>query len=186
MFDLKSISTRDGIPDPVTLGYGGMTLNINDDECPNFGLNELNGTQINVNDTQSSSFYFWIDETQNKIQLEKSTFFNQIEKPTGGRPMVKVLWANILSNDAENTLTFQRKDKEKKTEISLNGTIGDTDPEEGVVGKPGDYYITINDQDHSELVNLKQGANYNYLIVGNTTFLHQVKPKPIIQYHVCY
>ena len=163
-----------------------MTLNINDDECPNFGLNELNGTQINVNDTQSSSFYFWIDETQNKIQLEKSTFFNQIEKPTGGRPMVKVLWANILSNDAENTLTFQRKDKEKKTEISLNGTIGDTDPEEGVVGKPGDYYITINDQDHSELVNLKQGANYNYLIVGNTTFLHQVKPKPIIQYHVCY
>jgi len=174
---VQSAFVRDGIPDPVTLGYGGMTLNINDDECPNFGLNELNGTQINVNDTQSSSFYFWIDETQNKIQLEKSTFFNQIEKPTGGRPMVKVLWANILSNDAENTLTFQRKDKEKKTEISLNGTIGDTDPEEGVVGKPGDYYITINDQDHSELVNLKQGANYNYLIVGNTTFLHQVTPE---------
>ena len=134
----------------------------------------MNAT-VTIEDEKSSSLYFFVESKV--LRFKQSTFENQIEKPDGGRPMVKVLWTDLPQpQNGTNELKFLRNDKENKKTLVLdlsNETFGDTEPEN--VGKPGDYWLYLNDKliDDKSLW-MDQGANYNILLSQNEYRFHQV------------
>ena len=91
--------------------------------------------------------------------------------------MVKVLWTDLPQpQNGTNELKFLRNDKENKKTLVLdlsNETFGDSEPEN--VGKPGDYWLYLNDKliDDKSLW-MDQGANYNILLSQNEYRFHQV------------
>ena len=121
--------------------------------------------------------YFLVDLEQ-KLQFRQSSFANQIEKPNGGRPMVKALWTDLPEKEGGNQLRFLKNNKENKKTLVLdlgNETLfGDTEPES--VGAPADYWLYLNDKNLTE-AEMKQGANYNILLSGDEVLVHQVTPE---------
>ena len=100
---------------------------------------------------------------------------NFIEKPDGGRPKAKIIWSSLKVDDAsmENMVKFY-KDGENTLSVSLGNVTENGDTEPDVVGKPGDYDIFLNEDKLTSLT-MKQGANYNLLILGNETVIQQVR-----------
>ena len=132
---------------------------------------------VDVEDEKSSSLYFFVD-SENKLQFKQSSYKNKIEKPDGGRPMVKALWTDLPENEEGNQLRFLKNDKETKKTLILdlgNETLfGDTEPDQ--VGAPADYWLYLNDKNLTE-AEMKQGANYNILLSGDEVLVHQVTPE---------
>ena len=152
---------------------GSYTILVDLDKCPNVELGSFDPS-VAVEDEKSSSLYFFLD-SENKLTLKQSSFVNQIEKPDGGRPMVKALWTDLPENEEGNKLRFLKNDKENKKTLILdlgNETLfGDTKPDQ--VGAPADYWIYLNDEKLAE-AEMKQGANYNILLSKDECLVHQV------------
>ena len=152
---------------------GSYTILLDLNNCPNVETGSFDIT-VAVEDEKSSSLYFFLD-SENKLTLKQSSFDNKIEKPDGGRPMVKALWTDLPENVEGNKLRFLKNDKENKKTLILdlgNETLfGDTKPDQ--VGAPADYWIYLNDEKLAE-AEMKQGANYNILLSKDECLVHQV------------
>ena len=142
-------------------------------ECPGFTIDNSEDIWVAVPDEKSSSIYFLLNQVSKKIEMNQADFLNFIEKPEGGRPKAKIIWSSLQVDDAltENIVSFYR-DGENTLSVSLGNVTENGDTEPDVVGKPGDYDIFLND-DKLTSVTMKQGANYNLLILGNETVIHQ-------------
>ena len=142
-------------------------------ECPGFTIDNSEDIWVAVPDEKSSSIYFLLDQESKKIEMKQADFLNFIEKPEGGRPKAKIIWSTLQIDDAltENIVSFYREG-ENTLSVSLGNVTENGDTEPDVVGKPGDYDIFLND-DKLTSVTMKQGANYNLLILGNETVIHQ-------------
>ena len=161
------------IPEAQDVPVGIYNISVEPTNC-NIKLSPFENNTVIIGDEKSSSLYFFV-KLDNYLQFKQSSFDNQIEKPEGGRPMVKALWTDLPENEQGNQLRFLKNNKENKKTLVLdlgNETIfGDTEPEG--VGAPADYWIYLNDKNLTE-TEMKQGANYNILLSGTECLVHQV------------
>ena len=182
-----SISSGNPFSEPTNLPAALYKLEMN--ECCNFDCGAFTDFNVTITDQESTSLYFWQDPSTAKLMARQAEFRNEIDKSSGGRPNVKILWAGIDQLDGykpeNNTVILKRMHAKKpekpknqeKIEIK-NDLFGDSEPTE--MGKPTDYRIFLNDVELGNAT-FKQGGNYNVLVSGvvgtEKITVHQVTPE---------
>ena len=179
-FYLKILYFSSGTPmEPFDLPSGIYTLAIDKDasKCGTHDMNHIDNMMVSIENERSTILYFWLSGQSDQVHCTQSQYENLIEKPEGGRPNVKVIWSLSSQEASLNEVRLLRNNKaDKATTIQLgNATdhpvFGDTEAEPA--GKPADYVVYLNDEE-IDSITLKQGANYNLLLIDGAHLFHQV------------
>ena len=165
--------------EPFDLPSGIYTLAIDKDasKCGTHDMNHIDNMMVSIENERSTILYFWLNAQTDQVHCTQSQYENLIEKPEGGRPNVKVIWSLSSQETSLNEVRLLRNNKTAKaTTIELgNATdhpvFGDTEAEPA--GKPADYVVYLNDEE-IDSITLKQGANYNLLLIDGAHLFHQV------------
>jgi len=125
-----------------------------------------------------------IHSTEGKIEMTQSYYDNAVEKPSGGKPSIKVIWSDLnelfdspppeSAIILKNTKDINNEEKWGTFNVGSDLDFGDTEVDQ--VPAVGQYQVFFNDVYINAIVDLKQGANYNIQVIGsqNITLLHQV------------
>ena len=179
-FYLQILYFSSGTPmEPFDLPVGTYTLAIDKDDskCGTHDMDHIDNLMVSIENEKSTILYFWLSDQTDQVHCTQSQYENLIEKPEGGRPNVKVIWSLSSQETSLNQVRLLRNNKANKaTTIELgNATdhpvFGDTEAE--AAGKPADYVVYLNDEEIDSIA-LKQGANYNLLLIDGAHLFHQV------------
>ena len=165
-------------PFDLPVGIYTMAIDKDDSKCGTHDMDHIDNLMVSIENEKSTILYFWLSDQTDQVHCTQSQYENLIEKPEGGRPNVKVIWSLSSQETSLNEVRLLRNNKANKaTTIELgNATdhpvFGDTEAE--AAGKPADYVVYLNDEEIDSL-SLKQGANYNLLLIDGAHLFHQVQ-----------
>merc|ERR1711935_556403 len=101
--------------------------------CNDYGFQPL--SSIVIEEETSTDLLIYKDTSTNTVFMQQSEYNNELEKPSGGSPFVKILWSHITTvGDGNQNLTLKFKgnlentDRWETIEIGSNIDIGDSDP----------------------------------------------------------